>query len=136
MHFSVFLFSAGDSADDDSASSDVSEFCPSHETDESAEFLSTEESEFGCKDNPDYCPTHQHQCKTVVSSVQSNSSSGSLSVFIDDGPESQGVARSAPKKRKIPVGIVMPSMLGFMELSQLEKFVDSINNIRLQDLKV
>ena len=67
---------------------------------------------------------------SVVSSVQSNSSSDTLSVFIDDGPESQGVAPSAPKKRKIPVGIVMPSQLGFMELSKLEKFVDSINNIR------
>ena len=115
----------------------MSEFCPSHEdetTDESAEFLSTEESEFGCQDNPDYCPTHQHQCKTVVSSVQSNSFSGSLSLFIDHGHESQVVARSAQKKRKIPVGTVMPNQVCFMELSQLEKFVDS--NQGLQNLQV
>ena len=76
-------FSADDSSSDDSASSDASEYCPSHEdetSDESAELLLTEESEFGCQDNPDYCPTHQHQCKTVVSSVQSSSSWHSVSV--------------------------------------------------------
>ena len=90
------------------------QFCQSHEdetSDESAELLSTEESEFGCQDNQDYCPTHQHQCKTVVSSVQSSSSSGTLSVSVVEGPESQEVARSAPKKRKIPVGIVSPNRL-------------------------
>ena len=79
-------FFADDSSSDDSASSDASEDCPTHEdetSDESAELLSTEESEFGCQDNLDYCPTHQHQCKTVV-----------------EGPESQEVARSAPKKRR------------------------------------
>ena len=95
-------FSADDSSSDDSASSDASEYCPSHEDetcDESAELLSTEESEFGCQDNPDYCPTHQHKCKTVVSSVQSSSSSSNLSVSVVEGPESQEVARSAPKKR-------------------------------------
>ena len=46
-------FSADDSSSDDSASSDASEFCPSHEdetSDESAELSSTEESEFGCQD--------------------------------------------------------------------------------------
>ena len=49
-------FSADDSSSDDSASSDASEFCPSHEdetSDKSAELLTTEESEFGCQDNPD-----------------------------------------------------------------------------------
>ena len=113
-------FSADDSSSDDSASSDASGFCPSHEdetSDESAELLSTEESEFGCQDNPDYCPTHQHQCKTVVSSVQSSNFSGNLSVSVVEGPESQEVARSAPKKRKIPVGIVLPNQVSFMELS-------------------
>ena len=126
-------FSADDSSSDDSASSDASEYCPSHEdetSDESAELLSTEESEFGCQDSPDYCPTHQHQCKTVVSSVQSSSSSGTLSVSFVEGRESQEVARSAPKKRKIPVGIILPNQVSFMELSQLETFVDSINKIR------
>ena len=44
--------------------------------------------------------------------MQSNSS---LSLFIDDGHESQVVAISAPKKRNIPSAIV-----GFMELSQVE----------------
>ena len=47
-----------------------------------------------------------------------------------EGPESQEVARSAPKKRKIPVGIVLPNHC-FMELSQLETFVDPINKIRV-----
>ena len=47
----------------------------------SAELLPTEESEFGCQHNLDYCPTHQHQCKTVVSSVPSSSSSGTLSCW-------------------------------------------------------
>ena len=49
-------FSADDSSSDDSASSDASEFCPSHEdetSDEFAELLMTEESEFGCQDNPE-----------------------------------------------------------------------------------
>ena len=41
-----------------------------------------------------------------------------------------GVAHSAPKKRNIPVGLAMPKRVGFMELSQLEIFVDSINKIR------
>ena len=113
-------FSADDNiSSDDSASSDASQYCPSHEdetSDESAELLLTEESEFGCQDNPDYCPTHQHQCKTVVSSVRSSSSSGTLSVSVVKGPESQEVALSAPKKRKIPVGIVLPNQVSFMEL--------------------
>ena len=111
----------------------MSEYCPSLEeetADESAGFISTEESE-GCSDIPDHCLTHQHQCKPVVhvSSVQSDSLSGSVT---HRGPESQVAARSAPQKRKrtIPVGIVMPNEIGFMELSQLEKFVDSINRIR------
>ena len=47
-----------------------------------------------------------------------------------EGPESQKVACSAPKKCKIPVGIVLPNHVSFMELSQLETFVDSINKIR------
>ena len=116
-------FSADDSSSDDSASNDASEYCPLHEdeiSNESAELLSTEASEFGCQDNPDYCPTHQHQCKTVVSSVQSSSSSDTLSVSVVEGPESQEVACSAPKKRKIPVCIVLPNQVSFMELSQLE----------------
>ena len=95
-------FSADDSSSDDSAST---EYCPLHEdetSDVSAELLSTEESEFGCQDNPDYCSTYQHQCNTMVSSVQSSSSSGTLSVSVVEGPESQQVAGSAPKKRKIP----------------------------------
>ena len=89
------------------------EFRPSHEdesTDESAEYLSDdEEPELGCLDNLDFSSTHQYQCKTVASSVQSNSSSGSLSLLIDDGHESQGVAISAPKKRTVPSSIVMPN---------------------------
>lgn len=100
----------------------MSEYCPSNEdetTDESAG-----ESEF------DYCPTRQKQCKTVVSSVQDNSLSGSVSLFVDCGAESQVVASSARKKRTIPVGIPMPEQIGFIELSQLEKFVDSLNKIR------
>ena len=66
-----------------------------------------------------------------MSSVQSSSSSGTLSVSVVEGPESQEVARSAPKKRKIPVGIVLPNQVSFMELPQLETFVDSINKIRV-----
>ena len=62
--------------------------------------------------------------------MQSGSSSGTLSVSVVEGPESQEVAHSAPKKRKIPVGIVLPNQVSFMELSQLETFVDSINKIR------
>ena len=81
----------------------------------------TEESEFGCQDNPNYCPTHQRQCKTLVSSVPSGSSSGILSVSVVEGPESPEVARSAPKKRKIPVGIVLPNQVSFMELSSINK---------------
>ena len=108
-----------------SGSSEVSEFCPSHEdetTDESADFSLTDESQFGCEDNPDHCPTQQHQCKTVAFSVQSNS-------FCID--QSQVVACSAQKKKHmIPVGIVMPNQICFMELSQLEKFVDSVNKTR------
>ena len=100
----MFFCSSGD----DSASSNASESCPSHEDETS---LSIEESEFGCQDNQDYCPTHQHQCKTVVSSVQSSSSSGTLSVSVVEGPESQEVARSAPEKRKIPVGIALPNQV-------------------------
>ena len=99
IHVMQFESSSHNCFSADSASSDASEFCPSHEdetSDESAELLSTEESEFGCQDNPDY---YQHQCKTVVSSVQSSSSSGTLSVSVVKGPESQEVARSAPKKR-------------------------------------
>ena len=130
--FHCNYFSADDSCDD-SASSDASEYCSSHEdetSDESTELLLTEESEFGCQDNPDYCPTHQHQCKTVVYSLQSRSSTGTPSVSVVEGPESQEVARSAPKKRKIPVGIVLPNQVSFMEFSQLETLVDSINKIR------
>ena len=112
----------------------MSEFRPSHEdesTDESAEFLSDdEEPKLGCLDNLDFSSTHQDQCTTVASSVQSNSSSGSLSLLIDDGHESQGVAISAPKKRTVPSAIVMPNQIGFMELSQLQIFVDSINKLR------
>ena len=106
-------FSADDSSSDDSASSDTSEYCPSHEdetSNESAELLLTEQSEFGFQDNSDYCPTHQHQ---LVSAVQSSSSSGTLSVSVVEGPESQEVALSAPKKRKIPVGIVFPNQVSF-----------------------
>ena len=43
-----------------------------------------------------------------------------------EGRESQEVAHSAPKKRKIPVGIVLPNQVSFMELSQLETFVDPL----------
>ena len=121
------------SSSDDSASSDASEFCPLHEdetSNESAEHLLTEESEFSCQDNPDYCPIHQHQCTTVVSSVQSSSSSGTLLVSVVEGPESHEIVRSAPKNRKISVGIVLPNHVSFMELSQLEMFVDSIIKIR------
>ena len=63
----------------------------------------------------------------MASSGQSSSSSGTLPVSVVHGPESQEVARSAPKKRKIPVGIVLPSQVSFMEL---ETFVDSINKTR------
>ena len=107
------------------------EFRPSHEdesTDESAEFLSDDEEPK--LDNLDFSSTHQNQCKAVASSVQSNSSSGSLSLLIDDGHESQGVAISAPKKRTVPSAIFMPNQIGFMELSQLQIFVDSINKLR------
>ena len=34
-----------------------------------------------------------------------------------EGPESQEVALSAPKKRKIPVGIVLPNQVSFMVFS-------------------
>ena len=74
-------------------------FCPSHEdktNDESADFSSTDESQFGCEENPDQCPTQQHQCKTVVSSVQSNSYSGPLSHSVD---QSQVVVCLAQKKK-------------------------------------
>ena len=64
-----------------------------------------------------------------MSSVQSSSSSGNLSVSVVEGPESQEVVRSAPKKRKIPVGIVLPNQVSFIELSPLETFVDSINTM-------
>ena len=66
----------------------------------------------------------------VKQCVQSNSFSGSLSLIIDHGPESPGVARSAPKKRKILIGIVMHNRVCFMELSKLEK------NQGLQNLQV
>ena len=65
-----------------------------------------------------------------MSSVQSSSSTDTPSVSVVEGPESHEVARSAPKKRKIPVGIVLPNQVSFMDLSQLETFVDSINKIR------
>ena len=73
-----------------------------------------------------------------ISVRQYCSSSGTLSVSVVEGPESQEVALSTPKKRKIPVGIVLPNQVSFMELyvvlcmesSQLEMFVDAINKIR------
>ena len=132
-HKHTSLFSADDSSSGHSASSDTSEFCLSQEDetlDESAELLSTEESEIGCQDNLDYCPTHQHQCKTVVSSVQSSTSSSTLSVSVVEGPESEEVARSTPKKRSNTCRHCLPNQVSFMELSQLEMIVDSINKIR------
>jgi hypothetical protein len=47
----------------------------------------------------------------VKQCVQSNSFSGSLSLIIDHGPESPGVARSAPKKRTLDSTDVEPKSL-------------------------
>ena len=83
----MYTFFAGASSEYDSASGDVSEFCPSHEdeiTDESAE-LSTEELVIGY---PNHCPTQKHQSEALLSSVQSNSFSDSVSLF---GKRRQGV---------------------------------------------
>ena len=81
---------------------DVSEYCPSHE-DEASDDSSL---------NQEQGLTYQHQSKTE------------LFVF---GESSSG---NAKKKRKIPVGIAPLNSVCFMELSQLEMFIDSINRIR------
>ena len=97
---------------------------------ESAESLSSKESNFGRQDNPDYCWTHRHQCKTVVSSVQSSNTSDFVSLFTDSAHENQVVACSSRKKSEKPLGINMPTELCFMESKPLVKFVDFINKIR------
>ena len=103
-------------ADDDCSSvssDDVSEYCPSHEE------MGSDDSAWTDEPSPDHCFSNQHQSKTVVSSVEGISPSGG-----------QGVVPAArKKKRKIPVGIDMPNDICFLELSQLEEFVDSINRI-------